>query len=780
MMHKKILSTLRSTKLKYSCRLTLATAGVIAVSLPAFTGSVESYAAGSYDWPQSGGNAQHTYNNTSESIINTSTVSSLHQSFQISLPSLSDAQPVALHNVATPSGQRDLLFVNTRYGTTMAIDAHTGATVWSHQYGPNGCQTPMDGVISACYANSAPAVDPSHQYVYSYGLDGYAHKYQVGEGAEITNGGWPELTSAKVDVEKESSSLTTLTDAGGTSYLYVTNGGYNGDQGDYQGHITAINLSTGSQRVFNVLCSDQTVHFVKSPDSPDCAAAQAAVWARNGVTYDSDNNRIYITSGNGNFDPSAHMWGNSVLALRPDGTGANGGPLDSYTPGNYQSLQNNDTDLGSSGIAVLPVPSNSAIHHLGFQTGKDSILRLLDLDNLSGQGGPGHTDGVVWSANSQAGGEVHDQPVVWTNPGDNSTWIFLAATSLEAWRLTFDGSGRPSLQFMWAQGGGRASALIANNILYFQHGTTIDARAAASGQLLWSGSLPGSTHWQTPLVFNGMVYAADMSGHLTAFAPQLSSSTPTPPPATNTPTPPPATNTPTPPPATNTPAPPTATNTPVPTVAYPAPTAAPAPPSSPSFSTSFEATDALPSWTNTVDGGGYPRGGSQNVSGVCCGLTAPEAGVRAEIAHTGSQALLYSGHGHGAAYAYLNVFDVSHQPLTVTPSTTLSYWIYPQDGFVGAVGANSTCVALDLIFADGSNLRDSGAVDQQGVRLHPAYQCRHLVMNTWNKVVAPIGAAVAGRTIVRLDVGYDQPQSAGSYRGYIDDISINTGGTGIR
>lgn len=315
---------------------------------------------------------------------------------------------------------------------------------------------------------------------------------------------------------------------------------------------------------------------------------------------------------------------------------------------------------------------------------------------------------------------------------------------------------------MWAQGGGRASALIANNILYFQHGTTIDARAAASGQLLWSGSLPGSTHWQTPLVFNGMVYAADMSGHLTAFAPQSSSSTPTPPPATNTP------------------APPTATSTPVPTVAYPAPTATPAPPSSPSFSTSFEATNALPSWTNTVDGGGYPRGGSQNVSGVCCGLTAPEAGVRAEIAHTGSQALLYSGDGHGAAYAYLNVFDVSHQPLTVTPSTTLSYWIYPQDGFVGAVGASSTRVALDLIFADGSNLRDAGAVDQQGVRLHPAYQCHHLVVNTWNKVVAPIGAAVAGRTIVRLDVGYDEPQNAGPYRGYIDDISINTGGTGIR
>jgi len=38
------------------------------------------------------------------------------------------------------------------------------------------------------------------------------------------------------------------------------------------------------------------------------------------------------------------------MALNPDGSGnANGTPIDSYTPTNYQDLQNADLDLGRSG-----------------------------------------------------------------------------------------------------------------------------------------------------------------------------------------------------------------------------------------------------------------------------------------------------------------------------------------------------------------------------------------------------------------------------------------------
>lgn len=189
----------------------------------------------------------------------------------------------------------------------------------------------------------------------------------------------------------------------------------------------------------------------------------------------------------------------------------------------------------------------------------------------------------------------------------------------------------------------------------------------------------------------------------------------------------------------------------------------------PLSSTSFETGQRLPDWVDQVDNGGGQSGGISNVSGYPgYGLPGPETGIRQETTHTGGNALMYSGSAGGAAtdYAYTRVFDTSAHPPTIDANTTLSYWIYPQNS------TNSSCVALDIVFSDGSALRNLAAVDQHGNRLHPAGQCGHLALNQWNQVTVRIGAAAGGRTPVRIDLGYDQPGGSGSFRGYIDDISI--------
>jgi predicted GH43/DUF377 family glycosyl hydrolase len=197
----------------------------------------------------------------------------------------------------------------------------------------------------------------------------------------------------------------------------------------------------------------------------------------------------------------------------------------------------------------------------------------------------------------------------------------------------------------------------------------------------------------------------------------------------------------------------------------------------PQFSTtSLETGQRLPDWVDSVDTGGG-AGAISNVGGFPgYGLTGPETGIRYERAHTGTAALLYSGDAKGGStdYAYTKAFDLSADPVKADSGTTLSYWIYPQSSssISGVTGDNSTCAAVDMIFSDGTALRNSGAVDQNGNRLHPAYQCGHLKLDQWNYVTSDIGAKVAGKTIVRIDVGYDQPGSTGGYRGYIDDISL--------
>ncbi|MBR7835003.1 hypothetical protein KDL01_17140 [Actinospica durhamensis] len=185
--------------------------------------------------------------------------------------------------------------------------------------------------------------------------------------------------------------------------------------------------------------------------------------------------------------------------------------------------------------------------------------------------------------------------------------------------------------------------------------------------------------------------------------------------------------------------------------------------------TGFETGQRYPDWADSVDSSGGQSGGISNVNPYPgYGLTGPEASMRQENAHTGSTALMYSGDAAGAAadYAYMKLFDTSAHPPSIDANTTLSYWIYPQS-------ANSTCVALDMVFSDGTALRNLGAKDQNGNQLHPAHQCGHLTLNQWNYVTSDIGAVAAGKTLERIDLGYDEPNGSGTYRGYIDDISLS-------
>lgn len=198
-----------------------------------------------------------------------------------------------------------------------------------------------------------------------------------------------------------------------------------------------------------------------------------------------------------------------------------------------------------------------------------------------------------------------------------------------------------------------------------------------------------------------------------------------------------------------------------------------------SLTTGFETGQAQPTWTDTVDNVDTNGDGNYNITGLCCGLTGPQAAVRTgEQAHTGDAALMYSGYANGGSYdhAYLQVYGFNGAPLTVRGDTALSYWIFPQSDattpWVDAGSDNSTCVAVDLVFTDGSDLRDSGATDQSGHGIHPAQQCGHLAPDTWNHVTVDLGKVKAGHAVSKVLLGFDHSGATGGYRGYVDDVSI--------
>jgi PQQ-like domain len=487
------------------------------------------------DWLQFGGDPAHSGYNAAEHGYSTAAGNRL--AFPaVTLPAHVDVAPVFLDGVATPGGIRNLLFVVAKNGTVMALDAATGNVVWSHQ--PTG---------SGTLTTSAPAIDSARQHVYAYGLDGKVHKYAAGDGAETLDEGWPQVVTLKPDVDKVASALTIATAANAVTHLYAATNSYF-DTGDYQGSVTTIDLGTGAQRVFNAQCSSLTVHFVKDgvtsgASQNDCPktlssqpgqTANSGIWGRPGAVYAAVTDRVYVATGNGLFDPNNSFntgmdWGDSMLALNPDGSGAgNGMPTDSYTPADDSHLLQNDADLGSTSPTIVPAPAGSNVAHLGLQGGKDACVRLLDLDNLSGMSAPGHVGGELQAValpdnvdHCTDGGSAYNfltQPAVWVDPADASTWVFIAhGTGVVAYRVAVDASGDPTLSPQWSSTNAGTSPVVANGTLYYASNHALRALSATTGSAIWSDGAIGNVHWQSPIVVNGRLYMIDQTSKLWVY-----------------------------------------------------------------------------------------------------------------------------------------------------------------------------------------------------------------------------------------------------------------------
>ena len=459
---------------------------------------VQPRSAAPFVWPQFGFDAAHSGVNPLERTLGAGNVGRLRIRFRAALPAVADGAPAYLSGVPGEGGARDVLFVTTKAGHLVAVDAATGGILWWRQ--------PAAGPR---YTTSSPAVDPSRTHVYSYGLDGFVHRFRVADGAEETGNGWPELATRKPDVEKGSSALAIATDRAGRTFLYAASGGYPGDEGDYQGHVTAIDLATGAQTVFNAACSDRPIHFDATGDpTGDCAHVRSAMWARAGAVYSAATDRILVATGNGDYDGEAN-WGDSVLALSPDAASL----LDAYTPPEFQHLEDADADLGSSDVALLRPLSGEP---LGVQAGKDGVVRVLRLEDLSGAGGPGRLGGELQKIAAPGGQEVLTLVVSAPDPAGGEPWIDVANDAGVA-GYQWDGAAA-GLVRRWIVSPGATSPAWAGGLLFVARTGLLRALDPVTGETVWSDTGIGAIHWQSPIVAKGNVYIEDESGFLTAYS----------------------------------------------------------------------------------------------------------------------------------------------------------------------------------------------------------------------------------------------------------------------
>src|SRR5258708_7136471 len=135
--------------------------------------------------------------------------------------------------------------------------------------------------------------------------------------------------------------------------------------------------------------------------------------------FDSSGN-LYFSTGNGTFDGnnSSSNFGESLLKLAPRTLNR----LDFFTPSNFATLNNGDTDFGSGGPLFLPGTNVIAT------AGKEGRVFVLDDSNLGG----------VVSGDSQilqsfqavdptvvpnSTNHVHNGSVVWNGPQGINLYI---------------------------------------------------------------------------------------------------------------------------------------------------------------------------------------------------------------------------------------------------------------------------------------------------------------------------------------------------------------------
>jgi polyvinyl alcohol dehydrogenase (cytochrome) len=288
---------------------------------------------------------------------------------------------------AQPLAYGSNVYVATENDSVYALDAATGAAVWSvHLATPEpSSAAPCGDITPSIGITSTPVIDPSTGRIYLVGAvsDSGAVRHELF--ALDVNSGQP-IAGFPIVVDPPFPSGGSPVNQLQRPGLALTGGriliGYGGNAGDcatYWGWLVSTATDGTGLTWFQV----------------DASHHAGAIWASgNAPPIDAAGN-VFVATGNGiGNSTSDPQFGDSVVKLN-----AFAAPLDSWTPPNWQSLDAVDADLGSSMPTLLP-------GGFLFQSGKDGNGYVLNGAGLGGVTSPAAT--VSLCSGGSFGGSVYD------------------------------------------------------------------------------------------------------------------------------------------------------------------------------------------------------------------------------------------------------------------------------------------------------------------------------------------------------------------------------------
>jgi hypothetical protein len=344
-----------------------------------------------------------------------------------------DAQPLLLSGVAISGGTKNVLYVVTEHDSVYAFDADSVngssvTTLWHSSMlaagetssDDRGCGqvTPKIGITST------PVIDRTRNAIYVVAVSKtsagkYIHRFHALDlttGKELS-GGPTTITASFPGTGANSSNGSVVFDPaqynerpgllqiGGTIF---TTWGSHCDGGPYTSWVMAYSADTLKQT--------GVIDMVPNGN-------EGGIWMAGAAPGADASGNIYFIIGNGDFGtsldskgfPANKNCGNCFAKI------SSTLPLaltDYFTPLNTVAESNADTDFGSGGPLLLPdvVDSNGQTRHLAVGAGKDSIIYVVDRDNMgkfnSGKDNiyqeiKGALSGGVWSKPSYFNGVVY-------------------------------------------------------------------------------------------------------------------------------------------------------------------------------------------------------------------------------------------------------------------------------------------------------------------------------------------------------------------------------------
>jgi outer membrane protein assembly factor BamB len=430
--------------------------------------------------------------NPNETTIGTGSFATMH-SLWSTLPNVGgfmQSQPAVALNVNVGGVNRNMLYAGGGGGMFYAIDANTGAVVWSKQLGTTTYV--CSGINSLWGIEGSPVLDRARNRVYTPDGQNVVHALDLATGAEAN--GWP-VSAAPVTHHDFIHAALNYNPANGL--LYATTGS-TCDISPWNGRVAAINTSTAA---------------VVNTFFPLQGNSGGGVWGFGGVSIDPATNNVFIAVGNADTTGGASQsafYGENVVELSAD----LGTVIAANFPPNMPFMF--DSDFGATPLLFQPIgcpPLLAAVN-------KSGAFVLYNRTNISA--GP-MQEIVMASTGSQFRGMPAYDPV--------TNYVYVALPDAQgiylpgigAFSMNADCTLNPTPVWNGTFGATkdkRSPITIANGVVYVggYNENTVYAFDAVSGAQLWSAALSGAGQIG-PVVVNGRLYVGDVGGTIRAWTP---------------------------------------------------------------------------------------------------------------------------------------------------------------------------------------------------------------------------------------------------------------------